>query len=149
MVVLVLIKKELFPFARVALNQKECQVNSPDSFTILLKTKIHHSEFLTKRNFFRSQIFLNACFWQPNLTSKVNLSSCLQTENNKNNKIPPPKITATDFNGIRTQNHLVHKRTLSHLIELCCEYLSVQCTWLYVLIMSGTRFRANLYFIVA
>ena len=89
MVVLVLIKKELFPFARVALNQKECQVNSPDPFTILLKTKIHHSEFLTKRNFFRSQIFLNACFWQPNLTSKVNLSSCLQTENNKNNKILP------------------------------------------------------------
>ena len=31
------------------------------------------------------------------------------------------------------------------MIELCCENLSVQCIWLYVLIMSHTRFRVNLY----
>ena len=29
------------------------------------------------------------------------------------------------------------------MIELCCEYLSVRCTWLYVLIMSHTHFRVN------
>ena len=29
------------------------------------------------------------------------------------------------------------------MIELCCEYLSVRCIWLYVLIMSRTRFRVN------
>ena len=28
--------------------------------------------------------------------------------------------------------------------ELCCEYLSVQCIWLYVFIMPRTRFRVNL-----
>ena len=27
------------------------------------------------------------------------------------------------------------------MIELCCQYLSVQCIWLYLLIMSRTRFR--------
>ena len=30
------------------------------------------------------------------------------------------------------------------MIELCCEYLSVQCIWLYVIIMSCTFFRVNL-----
>ena len=34
------------------------------------------------------------------------------------------------------------------MIELCCEYLSVRCIWLYVLIMSRTCFRANLHSIV-
>ena len=29
------------------------------------------------------------------------------------------------------------------MIELCCEYLSVQCNWLYVLVMSRTRFKVN------
>ena len=35
------------------------------------------------------------------------------------------------------------------MIELCCEYLSVRCIWLYVFIMSRTRFRVNPYSIVA
>ena len=34
------------------------------------------------------------------------------------------------------------------MIELCCEYLSVRCIWLYVLIMSRTRFRVNPHSIV-
>ena len=43
-----------------------------------------------------------------------------------------------------TQNHLIRKRTLNHLtIELCCEYLSVWCIWLYVIIMSRTRFKLH------
>ena len=29
------------------------------------------------------------------------------------------------------------------MTELCCEYLSVRCIWLYVLMMSRTRFRVN------
>ena len=29
------------------------------------------------------------------------------------------------------------------MIELCCEYLSVRCIWLYVLIVSRTHFRMN------
>ena len=35
------------------------------------------------------------------------------------------------------------------MIELCCEYLSVRCIWLYVLIMSRTCFRVNPHSIVA
>ena len=35
------------------------------------------------------------------------------------------------------------------MIELCCEYLSVRCIWLYVLIMSRTRFRVNPHSIVS
>ena len=38
--------------------------------------------------------------------------------------------------------------TTGQMIELCCEYLSVWCIWLYVL-MSGTRFRVNPHSIVA
>ena len=34
------------------------------------------------------------------------------------------------------------------LIELCCEYLSVQCIWLYIIIESHTCFRVNLHSIV-
>ena len=29
------------------------------------------------------------------------------------------------------------------MIELCCEYLSVRCIWLYVIIMSRTSFKVN------
>ena len=35
------------------------------------------------------------------------------------------------------------------MIELCSEYLSVRCIWLYLLIMSRTRFRVNPLSIVA
>ena len=35
------------------------------------------------------------------------------------------------------------------MIELCCEYLSVRCIWLYVLVTSRMRFRVNPHFIVA
>ena len=35
------------------------------------------------------------------------------------------------------------------MIELCCEYLSVQCIELNVLVMSCTRFRVNSHSIVA
>ena len=35
------------------------------------------------------------------------------------------------------------------MIELRFEYLSVRCIWLYVLIMSRTRFRVNPHPIVA
>ena len=29
------------------------------------------------------------------------------------------------------------------MIELCCEYLSIQCIWLHIISMSCTRFRVN------
>ena len=57
-------------------------------------------------------------------------------------------------NGIWTHSHLVCKLTLKHLsqtgqmIELCWKYLSVQCIWLYLIIMSHTSFRVNLHSIV-
>ena len=35
------------------------------------------------------------------------------------------------------------------MIELCCEYLSVRCIWLYVFIMSRTSLRVNLHSTVA
>ena len=35
------------------------------------------------------------------------------------------------------------------MIELCCDYLSVWCIWLYFLIISSTRFRVNPHSIVA
>ena len=57
---------------------------------------------------------------------------------------------------IQTDNHLVCKQTLNRLaklagqmIELFCEYLPVQCIWLYVIIMSRMHFRVNLLSIVA
>ena len=31
------------------------------------------------------------------------------------------------------------------MVQLCCEYLSVRCIWLYVIVMSCTRFRVNNY----
>ena len=34
------------------------------------------------------------------------------------------------------------------MIELCCEYLSVRCIWLYVIIISRTSFRVNPHSIV-
>ena len=63
-------------------------------------------------------------------------------------------LVLSDSNVIRTYNHLVRKRTLNQtgqtgqLIGLCCEYLSVRCIWLYVIIMSHRRFRVNPYSIV-
>ena len=52
----------------------------------------------------------------------------------------------SDCNWTRTHNHFVHKQTLYHLAKLpkwlsCCEYLSVRCIWLYVLVMSHTPFK--------
>ena len=35
------------------------------------------------------------------------------------------------------------------MIDMRCEYLSVRCIWLYVIITSRTDFRVNLYSIVA
>ena len=34
------------------------------------------------------------------------------------------------------------------MFELCCDYLTVRCIWLYVIIMSCTRFRVNLHTIL-
>ena len=34
------------------------------------------------------------------------------------------------------------------MIELCCEYLSARCIWLYVIIMSRRSFRVNLHSVV-
>ena len=60
----------------------------------------------------------------------------------------------SDSNVIRIQNYLVRKRTLkpfsqtSQMIELCCEYLSVSCIWLFAIIMSRTIIRVNPHSIV-
>ena len=35
------------------------------------------------------------------------------------------------------------------MLELCCEYLSVQCIWLYVLVVSRRCFKVNPHSIVA
>ena len=55
----------------------------------------------------------------------------------------------SDTTGIWTHNHLVRKWTLNHLAELAkrlsCKYLFVRCIWLYVIIVSCTRFRVNLH----
>ena len=57
----------------------------------------------------------------------------------------------SDCNWTRTHIHLVHKWALNHLaqtgqmIELCCEYLSVRCVWLYVLIILRTRIRVSVW----
>ena len=45
-----------------------------------------------------------------------------------------------------THNYLVRKQTPNHLAKLAklfCEYLSVRCIWMYVIIMSRTSFRLN------
>ena len=43
----------------------------------------------------------------------------------------------------------MNTRPFGQMIELCSEYLSVWCIWLYVLAMSRTRFRVNRHSIVA
>ena len=59
----------------------------------------------------------------------------------------------SDCNGSRTHNHLVRKRILNHLAKLT-KWLSwivstyLQCIWLYVLIISRTRFRVNVHSIL-
>ena len=63
------------------------------------------------------------------------------------------QLNKSQSNRIQTHNHLVCKWKLNHLsklpmIELCCEYLSVQCIWLYVVIMSRMSFRVNSHSIV-
>ena len=57
-----------------------------------------------------------------------------------------------DSNRSGTHNHLVDKRTQAfsqtgQMIDLYCEYLSVRCILLYV-IMSRTSFGVNLQYIV-
>ena len=50
----------------------------------------------------------------------------------------------SDWNWSRAQNHLVRKTgQTGQMIELCSEYLSVRCIWLYDLVMLRTRFRVN------
>ena len=53
----------------------------------------------------------------------------------------------SESSEIQTNNHLVRKWTLNRqngqIIELCCEYLSVSCISLYVIILSRTSFRVN------
>ena len=34
------------------------------------------------------------------------------------------------------------------MVDLCCDFFSVRCIWLYVIIMSCTRFRVNLHSIL-
>ena len=63
-------------------------------------------------------------------------------------------VTLSDCNWTRTQNHLVRKITLYHLAKLaewlsCVLRLILWCIWLYVLLMSRTRFRVNPQYIVA
>ena len=57
-----------------------------------------------------------------------------------------------DSNRSGTHNYLVDKQTQAfsqtgQMTDLCCDYLSVRCIWLYV-IMSRTSFRVNLQDIV-
>ena len=68
----------------------------------------------------------------------------------------PTNVGLNKRNGISNKQSL-SKWTLNHLltntqpfsqigqmIELGCEYLSVRCIWLYVIIMSRKHFRVNL-----
>ena len=55
----------------------------------------------------------------------------------------------SDCNRTRTHNNSVPEWTLNYfsqfeqMIELFCEYLSLQCIWLYILVMSRTLFSMN------
>ena len=63
-------------------------------------------------------------------------------------------LVLSDRNAIWNHNHLVRKQTLNQtgqtgqIIELYCEYLSVRCIWLYIIILSRTSFTVDLYSIV-
>ena len=59
------------------------------------------------------------------------------------------KAWLNHYNGTRNCNHLIRKRILNHLTKLVCEYLTVQCIWLYALIISSTHFRVDLHSIIA
>ena len=52
-------------------------------------------------------------------------------------------LTLSDSNGTQTHNNIVR------ILDLCREYLFVRYIWLYVLIISCTRFKVNLHSIAA
>ena len=55
----------------------------------------------------------------------------------------------SDWNWTRSQNHLIHKRTLNYLAKLSKWLSCVVSTYLYVLVTSRMRFKVNPQFIVA
>ena len=110
------------------------------NYVVLLQ--LNYQSFLLHLRFFWSAFcFLLLKFWICNKNKTLLLGDC---------------------NWTRTNNHLVHKRTLNHLAKLAkwlsCvlstfmvyEYIyGVWCIWLYVLIMSRARFRVNPHSLVA
>ena len=57
--------------------------------------------------------------------------------------------TSSDPQPISTETNTQPLRLTGQMIELCCEYLSERCIWLYVIIVSCTSFRANRHSIVS
>ena len=58
-------------------------------------------------------------------------------------------VTAIGFKPTTTKANTQPFSQTGQMIELCCEYLSVCCIWLYHIIISHTRFRVNLHYKVA
>ena len=75
------------------------------------------------------------CQWTPCYKQARNLFNWLQ-------------LDSWFINLVSTQPFSSWRNTqpfsqIGQMIKLCCEYLSVRCVWLYVLVVSRTRFRQN------
>ena len=78
----------------------------------------------------------------------------LEINSKKCFKINADNTILRDCSGTWTYSHFVCKWKFNHLAKLAkfylfCDYLSVRCIWLFVLIMSRTHFRVDPYSIVA
>ena len=95
-------------------------------------------------------VYLTVCFYHVTYAfqSESTLYLCL----NVKEILAPSRRDIwrlSDCKSTRTHNHFLCKWTLNHLakvtilVDLSCDYLSLCCIWLYILVMLRTSFRVN------
>ena len=102
----------------------------------------------------KTVIVLTVCYYHVIYELLIELTLCtFQNAKELLAQIRDHIWSLSDSNGIQIHNHLIRKRTINHYwvitTALSCEYLSVYCIWLYVIVLSRTIFRVNLHSILA
>ena len=84
-------------------------------------------------------------------SSKIDFLSVIlhKWTSSKNNLIPQWLQLDSNPQPLSSLTNTQPFSQTGQMTELCCEYLSVRCIWLYVFIMSRTRFSVNPHSIVA
>ena len=151
--------KELFPPSRRKIWRWSDSNRTRNQNHLLLKRTLNSLAKLTKWLSCVLSTHLYGALDCMFLSCHVHVSEWMQTLYLPECQGTPARIRReiwmwSDCNWTRTQNHLVLKWTLNHLAKLA-KWLSCVlstylygCTWLYVLVMSSTRFRVNPHFIV-